>query len=336
VELTFACDTSSEGHEEALYGCTSAQGIFSVPVQCDIQPPLPLEAPVTISPPPAMTAVQGQVPVAAIGNVLANCDLTGIICGFVEKDTFELITPPRITLGPLGMPASLASGNSVDLIFTCNNTSAGSEDILYRCLSDQGAFGLPVSCAVAADSDLDGVPDSQDDFPNDPTETTDTDGDGFSDKEEVDEGTDPLSKDSQSELQNNSNIILLIAALNAQKAAGPVVYSLDSGVGDKSVGCTPDPYHIEWANQFSVVSGGGTISEILVAFGDDVADAGATVDLSGASVQVRIYNDVDNNGEPNDLVELASLAGTIANYRTDTFNVYDIADTAVSGSCPLR
>ncbi|CAG0902262.1 unnamed protein product, partial [Cyprideis torosa] len=45
----------------------------------------------------------------------------------------------------------------------------------------ESSADIPV---IVIDSDGDGVPDDQDDFPNDPAETTDTDGDGIRDKDD--------------------------------------------------------------------------------------------------------------------------------------------------------
>jgi hypothetical protein len=47
----------------------------------------------------------------------------------------------------------------------------------------------------AADSDNDGVPDDQDDFPNDPAETTDTDGDGIGNNADTDDDNDGMPDD---------------------------------------------------------------------------------------------------------------------------------------------
>jgi len=49
--------------------------------------------------------------------------------------------------------------------------------------------------APAADSDNDGVPDDQDDFPNDPAETTDSDGDGTGDNADTDDDNDGMPDD---------------------------------------------------------------------------------------------------------------------------------------------
>ena len=168
----------------------------------------------------------------------------------------------------------------------------------------------------------------------DPTKK-DTDGDGYSDKEEVDEGSDPLLKESQSEEQPTSNLLLLVAAMNAQKApatdynenAG--TYILDNGTGGGAVSCGNTAHDLEWATQFFTDPADTTITEIMVAFGGLAEDAGITTPAEGEAIQVRIYNDVNNDGQPNDLVEQAIIVGTIANYCTDTFNAFDTPDTDV-------
>lgn len=68
--------------------------------------------------------------------------------------------------------------------------------------------------AVAADTDGDGVPDHEDDFPTDPNETTDTDGDGLGDNAETntgnfdgptDTGTDPTNPDTDGDGINDGD-----------------------------------------------------------------------------------------------------------------------------------
>ncbi len=88
------------------------------------------------------------------------------------------------------------------------------------------------SAPVSTDSDNDGVIDTEDAFPNDATETLDTDGDGignnadtdddgdgYTDTEELQEGTDPLDKTSEP-VPPSSNIVLLKAILDIQNAKG--------------------------------------------------------------------------------------------------------------------
>jgi len=81
----------------------------------------------------------------------------------------------------------------------------GRLDIAVTSSNEQSVLVL---LQLAVDTDSDGVPDDEDDFPNDPGETTDTDGDGtgdnadtdddndgLSDTEEATYGTDPLNPD---------------------------------------------------------------------------------------------------------------------------------------------
>ena len=86
----------------------------------------------------------------------------------------------------------------------------------------------------AGDSDGDGVADSEDAFPNDPNETTDSDGDGvgnnedtdddndgFTDIDELEEGSDPLDASSQPDEIGGLSIIVFKAAIDAAKAINP-------------------------------------------------------------------------------------------------------------------
>ena len=66
-------------------------------------------------------------------------------------------------------------------------SSSGPSD---RGVAIASTLGIDDIAAIAADSDGDGVVDSEDAFPNDPTETTDTDGDGTGDNEDIDDDND--------------------------------------------------------------------------------------------------------------------------------------------------
>ena len=54
--------------------------------------------------------------------------------------------------------------------------------------------------------------------------------------------------------------------------------------------------------------------------------------MNGAVVTLNLYDDVNNDGTPDDLNLLASVEGVVANAGTNVFNSYDIVDTLVSGS----
>jgi len=118
--------------------------------------------------------------------------------------------------------------------------------------------------------------------------------------------------------------VLAFAGWTGATEALPVSYSLDDGSGENSLGLTAGGT-IEWANQFTAVPGGELITDISVAFGPMSG-------FNGNAVTLSLYDDVDNDGIPNDLLLLASISGLIANANTDIFNVFDIADTIVTGS----
>ena len=76
---------------------------------------------------------------------------------------------------------------------------ASASDIAWRRADEKAVH------AVAADTDGDGVPDHEDDFPMDPTETNDADGDGLGDNAETDIGTDPTNPDTDGDGINDGD-----------------------------------------------------------------------------------------------------------------------------------
>ena len=100
--------------------------------------------------------------------------------------------------------------------------------------SAQTAIFRVQTTSETGDADSDGVPDAEDAFPNDASESIDTDrdgignnadtdddGDGYSDAEEIREGTDPLDAKSQPADIGGLNILVLKAAIDAAKGINP-------------------------------------------------------------------------------------------------------------------
>jgi len=131
---------------------------------------------------------------------------------------------------------------------------------------------------------------------------------------------------------------ILAALLSHAAYSQPTLYQRDDGTAEVGVGYGGNTGgEFIWANRFSTGPGGDTIYAIAVAFGyPGVVDAEPTplpAGLAdGTEVIVYIWDDVNNDGAPDDASLLASLVGNISTSDTDTFEVFDIADTPVSGS----
>jgi len=118
-----------------------------------------------------------------------------------------------------------------------------------------------------------------------------------------------------------AGLLLLVSVV----AANATIYSVDDGTGEVGVGGTGS--NLVWGNNFNTGSGGEVITKIHAAFG--VSDY---TSLNGTSLTASLWNDPNGDGNPNDAILLASVAGVISNWGTDTFNAFDIPDTFVSGS----
>ena len=95
---------------------------------------------------------------------------------------------------PLGTVQLEPSGATWAMAF-----DASASDIAWRRADEKAVH------AVAADTDGDGVPDHEDDFPMDPTETNDADGAGLGDNAETDIGTDPTNPDTDGDGINDGD-----------------------------------------------------------------------------------------------------------------------------------
>jgi hypothetical protein len=127
-----------------------------------------------------------------------------------------------------GLTAQLSNSASQKASFIAPHTGIAGETLTFRLtvtddggLTDTDTCSVRVTKDVVVDSDGDGVPDAQDDFPLDPDEYLDTDGDGEGNNTDSDDdndgmpddweltyGLDPLKNDADSDLDGDevSNI----------------------------------------------------------------------------------------------------------------------------------
>lgn len=83
-----------------------------------------------------------------------------------------------------------------------------------------------------------------------------------------------------------------------------------------------------WFNQFTVVAGAETITSLDIVWGTPANSTPAN-QLNGQPVIICIWNDPNNDGNPNDSTLIASVNGTISSANTDTFVTYTF-DTPVN------
>jgi chitinase len=98
-----------------------------------------------------------------------------------------------------GPPVHLSNSGQIQAHFTSPNVDPAGETLVFQLVvTDNEGLQATGSCSVyvtreaITDSDGDGVPDDQDDFPNDPEEYLDTDGDGVGNNADTDDDNDGM------------------------------------------------------------------------------------------------------------------------------------------------
>lgn len=115
----------------------------------------------------------------------------------------------------------------------------------------------------------------------------------------------------------------LVFSLLLSPVKAATIYQIDDGAGEDSIGVTTPGIAWAWMNNFTTTGGQDQITSVSIVWGQ-VSD--------GLAALVKIWDDPNNDGNPSDRVLLNTLDVIISNANTDIFNLYDIADTLVSGS----
>jgi hypothetical protein len=114
-------------------------------------------------------------------------------------------------------------------------------------------------------------------------------------------------------------VSLIIGCLSANSFAVDE-YRLDDGVAESIIGIQ-NGGTLAWLNRFQVTPGEETITAVNVAFG---------MMPDNSPVDVYLWGDFNNDGDPSDAFVLSALADLTANSNTNTFNVYDITDVTLN------
>jgi len=137
----------------------------------------------------------------------------------------------------------------------------------------------------------------------------------------------PIMPDSESTLQSRRPLEAPHAAggddgAAAVESASPFVYQLDDGVMNRAL--TFGAGDIMWINAFESVRGATVITSLAAAWG-----AGISI---GDPVELLLYDDPTNNGDPSDAELLEVVSTTISTTTTNDFQEVAIPPTVVTGS----
>ena len=273
----------------------------------------------TLSNVPAVTGVGGQI------TVNASSDTQRFTMVRLSATTHHLNTDQRL------LPVtSVDNGDGTfDLTLHANPNVLIAGNYWLYALNDSGTPSIGETIQVLGsapnpnDSDGDGVIDSEDDFPNDPTETTDSDGDGVGDNADAFPNDPTETKDTDGDgIGDNSDptpyilptVSLTAPAANATFIEGnAITLTADAADSDGNIisvdfydgaillgSDTTAPYTFTW--------NGATLGgHILTA--DATDNDGAVATSTPVSIVVEID---DGNGGGNDELELLANAAVLS------------------------
>jgi hypothetical protein len=122
-------------------------------------------------------------------------------------------------------------------------------------------------------------------------------------------------------------VLVVSCVLSLTEPVHAVIYSVDDGTGESLVGFggggAVPPVLTTFGNQFNIVPGGTTITDISIAWGSVISG-------NGTPMTAKLWSDPNGDGNPSDAVLLAFIAGIVSNVNTDTFVSYDIPDVTLA------
>ena len=102
----------------------------------------------------------------------------------------------------------------------------------------------------------------------------------------------------------------------------------ENGLGFQT-GTTSQTYQIGWINGYDAISGSDTIVNVLTTFGNPNTTTQTLT--NGMPANVAVWEDPNDDGNPNDAVLLTQSAVLTANVYSNTFNSYPVTPVQVQG-----
>jgi C1A family cysteine protease len=136
------------------------------------------------------------------------------------------------------------------------------------------------------------------------------------------------TNDDNSLLAYSSVLPTEVGTNNLPTAPGTEVYTVDDGSSENSIGLI-NGGDIMWLNQFTALPGSETISSIALTWGTPLYPGDIP---SGKPTTVALYEDPDDDGNPDDAVLLATASTSVTNPDSDLFTTVSITPSTVSGS----
>jgi large repetitive protein len=119
------------------------------------------------------------------------------------------------------------------------------------------------------------------------------------------------------------NYVQPIAQNDQGASRSTCLYAIDDGGMENAIGFTgASGNDVMWLNYFTAIEGCELINMIYVAWGDMA---------NGGACRLILYEDPDNDGNPDDAVYLTEATTTVANANTSIFTGVSITPTTVSG-----